>query len=200
MAGRACVHPGRNGQEASHNLAAVVQVCLNAAQQQERDVAAKSAAVAPQSSSSSDPGLASPGSAGDGRPAASAAAVAAPSGRPASADLTCPVATLNDLLASYAELGYAPSGLMLQALAPSICRQLPTTPAPQVLRLLELLAVLGVSPGPAALGLMLARIQDDAAAATPTLGLGAGSGVAGVGEDMLQLGRALVEELGGELG
>ncbi|GAB4820537.1 hypothetical protein N2152v2_007583 [Parachlorella kessleri] len=191
------------------------QVCLNAAQEQERDARLTAAVLgttneplphsrqhpqhgAPSSSSScsSQGGLGGHPEAQSGFAvpfatnkinSSAAAPPHAAAGRPASADLTCPIPTLNDLLSSHVLLGYAPSPRMLQALAPSICRQLPSAEPVQVLCLLRLLAALGCSPGPAALRLMLARLEDASGAAAPHVWEGeGGGGVAGVGEALLE--------------
>lgn len=142
-------------------------MCLNAAQQQER--AGRSAApeadpsssdsVISGSDSSSSKGCAS-SSAGGREPQATPAVAGAAGGSrgpPRYPDFTFPIPLLLEALEAHAVLGYAPSGLMLQALMPSVCRQLGGAAPAEALRLLDMLALAQHNPGPAVLGLLVAR-------------------------------------------
>lgn len=83
---------------------------------------------------------------------------------------------INSLVRSHLRLGYAPPPGLLHCLAPQIRRLLPASSGGDAARLLQLLAAVPYSPGPAVVGLLLGRVLDEEAAAAAEQGAAAGGG------------------------
>ena len=98
---------------------------------------------------------------------------------------------INSILSSHLRLGYAPPPLLLQALQPSIMRQLAAAPPAEVAQHLRLLVLAltegGYRPGATALRLMLVRLE----------GSSSGSAGGGLPEQVVRQARRDAAILGG---
>lgn len=77
-----------------------------------------------------------------------------------SPDVTCSVVTLVTILDAHLALGFSPDALTLHAVLPGIRHQLSSAHPRDIVRLLELLAVLNCNPGAGTVALLAARVAD----------------------------------------